>query len=111
MNTGSIVQKIWSYCDVLREFIDLYNPANRHERKETWHPERNPEGRWRKFSYKEIISRDKTSLDILWLKDANLTDLDNFPEPEVLAEEIVENIEAALASFREVADELNGEHR
>lgn len=96
--------------DDLREFIDLYNPANRHERKETWHPEKNPEGRWRKFNYEEIISRDKASLDILWLKDANLTDLDNLPEPEVLVEEIVENIAAALASFREVASELNGGH-
>jgi len=66
--------------DDLREFIDLYNPATRHERKETWHPEKNPEGRWRKFNYEEIISRDKASLDILWLKDANLTDLDNLPE-------------------------------
>jgi type I restriction enzyme M protein len=44
-----------------------------------------------------------------WLKDANLTDLDNLPDPEVLAEEIVESIEAALASFREVASELNGD--
>jgi len=67
-------------------------------------------GRWRKFNYEEIISRDKASLDILWLKDANLTDLDNLPEPEVLVEEIVENIAAALASFREVASELNGGH-
>jgi len=47
-------------------------------------------------------------LDILWLKDANLTDLDNLPEPEVLAEEIIENIEAALESFRKIATELEG---
>jgi hypothetical protein len=42
---------------------------------------RNPEGRWRKFSYAEIIARDKTSLDIFWLKDRSLADLDNLPEP------------------------------
>ncbi|MBW2087356.1 MAG: SAM-dependent DNA methyltransferase, partial [Deltaproteobacteria bacterium] len=88
--------------------IELYNPANRHERKGTWHPKKNPKGRWRKFSYEEITGRDKASLDILWLKDANLTDLDNLPEPEVLAEEIVENIEAALESFRKIATELEG---
>lgn len=75
--------------------------------QETWHPEKNPEGRWRRFGFKEIFDRDKASLDILWLKDANLTDLDNLPEPEVLAEEIIEDIEAALVSFREVAIELN----
>ncbi len=94
----------------LQEFIALYNPENRHKRKETWHPEKNPDGRWRKFIYKEITGRDKASLDISWLKDANLTDLDNLPDPEVLAEEIVETIEAALESFREVASELNGDH-
>ena len=91
----------------LRDFIALYNPENRHKRKETWHLEKNPEGRWRKFSREEITARDKASLDISWLKDANLTDLDNLPEPDVLAEEIVETIESALFSFREVANGLN----
>jgi len=52
------------------------------------------------------VARDKTSLDIFWLKDKSLADLDNLPEPEVLAEEIVQNIEAALNSFREVASGL-----
>ena len=90
----------------LQEFIELYNPANRYERKETWHPEENPEGRWRKFSYEEIIARDKASLDITWLKDADAVDLDSLPEPDVLAEEIVEQIEAALAHFKAVIREL-----
>ena len=47
-------------------------------------------------------ARDKTSLDIFWLKDKSLTDLDNLPEPDDLAEEIIENLEAGLNSFREV---------
>jgi type I restriction enzyme M protein len=93
----------------LQEFITMYNPENRHKRKETWHQEKNTEGRWRKFSYKEITDRDKASLDISWLKDANLTDLDNLPDPEVLAEEIVETIEGALESFREIAAGINSE--
>ena len=87
----------------LKEFIDCYNPLDRHKRKELWSEQKNPEGRWRKFSYEQIVARDKTSLDIFWLKDKSLADLDNLPEPEVLAEEIVQNIEAALNSFREVA--------
>lgn len=66
----------------LQDFISCYNTTNRHERKETWHPEKNPEGRWRKFAHKEIIERDKTSLDIFWLKDKSLADLDNLPEPQ-----------------------------
>lgn len=86
----------------MRDFITLYNPDNRNRRKETYSAE-NPEGRWRKFSYADILARDKTNLDIFWLKDESLTDLDNLPDPDILANEIIENIEAGLASFREVA--------
>jgi type I restriction enzyme M protein len=89
----------------LADFIECYKPEHRHKRKETWSAEKNSEGRWRKFTYDELIARDKTSLDIFWLKDKSLTDLDSLPEPEILAEEIVENIEAGLTSFRAV---LNG---
>ncbi len=86
----------------LREFVQCYNPKNRHQRTATWDAGKNPEGRWRKFSYEELIARDKTSLDVFWLKDKSLTDLDNLPEPDQLAEEIIENLEAGLNSFREV---------
>jgi type I restriction enzyme M protein len=86
----------------LQEFITCYNPENRHARKETWNAESNPEGRWRKFTYNELITRDKTSLDIFWLKDKSLTDLDNLPEPDILATEIIDNLEAGLNSFREI---------
>lgn len=86
----------------LEAFIECYNPQNRHKRKETWDAAKNPEGRWRKFTYGELTARDKTSLDVFWLKDKSLTDLDNLPEPDDLAEEIIENLEAGLASFRQV---------
>jgi len=86
----------------LADFVKCYNPQNRHERKETWDAEKNPEGRWRKYTYEELTARDKTSLDVFWLKDKSLTDLDNLPEPDELAEEIIENLEAGLNSFREV---------
>ena len=90
----------------LHDFIQCYNPTNRNDRQETW-SEENPEGRWRKYSYEEIIARDKTNLDIFWLKDQSLTNLNNLPEPDVLAAEIVEDIESGLKSFREIADTLN----
>lgn len=90
----------------LAEFIACYNPKNRHVRAETWHEQNNPEGRWRKFSYEQLIARDKTSLDIFWLKDKSLADLDNLPEPDELAEEIIENIEAALSSFKAITNSL-----
>ena len=89
----------------LREFITLYNPENRHKRKETF-GEKNPEGRWRKFKYDEIIARDKTSLDITWLKDKSLADLDNLPDPDELALDIVDNLEAGLNNFRAIIAEL-----
>lgn len=90
----------------LRDFITCYNPKNRHKRKETW-SESNPEGRWRKFEYDDIIARDKTSLDISWLKDNSLADLDNLPDPDVLAAEIIENLEAGLESFKTIVATLN----
>ena len=90
----------------LKDFIALYNPENRHKRTETYNAETNPEGRWRKFSYDEIIARDKTSLDITWLKDKSLADLDNLPDPDVLATDIIENIEAGLDSFRAIIASL-----
>ena len=91
----------------LQDFIDCYNPSNRNDRAETW-SEENPEGRWRKFTYEEIIARDKTNLDIFWLKDKSLADLDNLPDPDILANEIIENIEAGLESFKEVMETING---
>lgn len=90
----------------LADFVACYNPQNRHQRQETWHAEKNPEGRWRKFSHAELAARDKTSLDLFWLKDDSLADLDNLPDPADLAEEIIENIEAGLESFRSVAARL-----
>ncbi len=62
--------------------------------------------RWRKYIHAELAARDKTSLDLFWLKDDSLADLDNLPEPDVLAEEIIANIEAGLVNFRSVAETL-----
>lgn len=78
---------------------------NRHQRQATWSPE-NPEGRWRAYSYDELVVRDKTSLDIFWLKDASLADSDNLPAPGVIAQEIVEDLQAALEQFRLIASDL-----
>jgi len=86
--------------DDLKDFIKCYNPQNRFKRKET--------ERFKKFTYDEITSRDKTNLDIFWLKDDSLADLDNLPNPDVLALEIIENVEGGLASFKEIVDNLNG---
>jgi type I restriction enzyme M protein len=90
----------------LQDFITCYQPENRFTRKETYNAETNPEGRWRKFTYEEITNRDKTSLDITWLKDKSLADLDNLPDPDVLALDIMENLEAGLENFRSIIKQL-----
>lgn len=92
----------------LKDFIACYHPANINKRKETYHPESNPDGRWRKFTYDEIMERDKTSLDITWIKDKSLTDLDNLPDPDVLANDIIENLKSGIESFEEIMEAING---
>lgn len=90
----------------LADFIKCYNPENRHERTETW-SEDNLDGRFRRFYIQEILERDRTSLDIFWLKDKSLADLDSLPEPDVLASDIIENLQSALESFQELQAQLN----
>jgi len=93
----------------LDEFVELYLPASQGSaqasRRETWSDE-NPDGRWRSYDYEELTARDKASLDIFWLKDDSLEDSDNLPEPGVIAAEIVEDLQAALEQFREIAEDL-----
>ena len=92
----------------LKDFIECYNPTNINKRKETYNVETNPEGRWRKFTYQEIIERDKTSLDISWIKDESLTDLANLPDPDVLANDIIEDLKSSIESFEEIMLTING---
>lgn len=90
----------------LADFIKCYNPENRHNRSETW-SEENPDGRWRKFKVDDIFARDKTSLDIFWIKDKSLADLDNLPDPDVLASDIIDNLQSAIDSFNALMGTLN----
>ena len=87
----------------LGDFVKCYNPENRHVREETW-GESTPDGRWRAYQRERLLQRDKASLDIFWLKDASMTDVENLPEPEVLAEEIIEHLRSALSSFEAVSE-------
>ncbi|MDE3260865.1 MAG: N-6 DNA methylase, partial [Acidobacteriota bacterium] len=89
----------------LEDFVTCYRPGERHRRKTTWSPE-NEGGRWRAFEYDELAKRDKLNLDLLWLRDSTLEDGESLPEPEVLAAEIVEDLQAALEAFQSVAVEL-----
>ena len=82
----------------LQDFIACYNPENRHDRKET--------ERFKCFAYDELMQRDKVSLDIFWLRDESLEESENLPEPDVIAAEITENLEAALEQFASIYEEI-----
>ncbi|HYH16098.1 MAG TPA: N-6 DNA methylase, partial [Flavisolibacter sp.] len=90
----------------LQDFVQCYNSFDLDKRQQTWSKD-NPEGRWRRYNYEEVIARDKVNLDIFWLKDNNLIDLENLPEPNDLINEIIENIESALTNFKTIRDSIN----
>lgn len=82
----------------LDDFVQCYQPGNLSLRQQT--------ERFRRFAYEELIQRDKLNLDIFWLKDDSLEDVDSLPAPDIIAAEIVENLEAALEQYRGVAEAL-----
>ena len=91
--------------NALDDFVACYRPANRHDRTPTWSPE-TPGGRWRPFPYEELLARDKVSLDLFWLKDDSLEDAASLPNPDLLAQEIVEDLRAALDQFAAIHADL-----
>ena len=88
------------------EFVACYQPGALHKRKATW-SEETPDGRWRCYDYEEIQKRDKLSLDLFWIKDRSLTDTDSLPAPDVIAAEIVDELEAALEQFAKISRRLS----
>src|SRR5206468_324976 len=82
----------------LEDFVQGYKAENRRERAES--------ERFKRFPYDKLIQRDKVSLDLIWLRDDSLEDTDNLPPPGVIAQEIVEDLEAALAEFAAIAESL-----
>ncbi len=93
----TLVENTLSYKD-LEDFVKCYNTDNRAKRKES--------ERFKRFTYEEIIKRDKLNLDIFWLKDKSLEDMENLPEPKVLAADIIKGLASALAGFEEASKEL-----
>jgi type I restriction enzyme M protein len=82
----------------LDDFVACYNPKNRHKRTES--------ERFKSFTYDELLKRDKVNLDIFWLKDEALEDSANLPAPEIIAQEISDDLEAALEEFATIAEDL-----
>jgi type I restriction enzyme M protein len=85
----------------LEPFVAAFRADDRIRREES--------ERLRRFSYEELLQRDKASLDLIWLRDESLEDGENLPDPAVIAAEIVEDLEAALAQFSEITSSLAAE--
>ena len=83
----------------LQDFIRCYHPKNRHDRHES--------ERFKAFGYEELVARDKANLDIFWLKDESLEDSENLPDPDILAQEMVDDLQVALEHFTEVINSLD----
>jgi type I restriction enzyme M protein len=82
----------------LRDFVDCYNADDRSKRGET--------EQFRAFGYEELVGRDKANLDIFWLRDKSLEGSDDLQPPDVIAAEIMDNLEAALEQFAEIHEDL-----
>ena len=82
----------------LKDFVRLYQAPKRNNREES--------ERFKRFTYADLMARDKANLDIFWLKDDSLADTENLPKPAILAAEIVEDLEEALEEFRAVEEQL-----
>ena len=83
----------------LDDFVACYNQKDRTARKES--------ERFKAFTYEELTKRDKVNLDIFWLKDDALEESANLPAPEIIAQEITDDLEAALEQFATIAEDLN----
>jgi type I restriction enzyme M protein len=84
--------------DDLSDFIRAFRAEKRHKRVES--------ERFHSFGYEQLLQRDKVSLDLIWLRDESLEGSADLPPPDVIAAEIVEDLEAALAEFAQIAASL-----
>ena len=78
-----------------------YNPENRLRREES--------ERFRRYAYDDLVKRDKANLDIFWLRDESMEDTAALPPPGVIADEILEDLRAALEQMEEIAGDLGTE--
>ena len=92
----------------LDDFVNCYHAEDISGRKETYDPAGNPQGRWRKYGIDEIMARDKTSLDITWIRQgADTQDLPlcqlmaNIREQSQSISQAVSELEKLLANINE----------
>lgn len=89
----------------LDDFVACYYPDNIATRKETYNAGTEPNGRWRKYSTEELLNRDKTSLDITWMK---IEDNDDRSLSELMADikSSSDKIASAVSKLQELLSQL-----
>lgn len=92
----------------LQDFIDCYRPGELLAKRQETGSEENEDGRWRKFTYEELMARDKVNLDIFWLRDESLEDWADLREPDEIVEDMIEDLEAALEQLQMMMTDLGG---
>lgn len=85
----------------LKDFVEVFRPDDRHSRIET--------ERFRRFTYDELLARDKVSLDVFWLREQTLEEVDELPSPHVLAAEIAEDLAMAMDEFADIASSFSAD--
>lgn len=83
----------------LDDFVACYNAHDINARKETYDAESNPNGRWRRYSVEEILERDKTSLDITWIRATSDDD-------DLTLGELINNIDEKSANIMDAVSKL-----
>ena len=86
----------------LDDFVACYHAENLSARKETYNAESNPNGRWRKYPVTELLKRDKTSLDISWIKETNDDDDMTLTELMTTIQQKSDNICKAVSQLQEL---------
>ena len=87
------------------EFLNCYCAGHLQDRRETY-SEETPDGRWRKYSYEQIIERDKTNLDISWIRSGAAEDERTLAELLEEIEEKASNINIAVEALKDLLGEL-----
>jgi type I restriction enzyme M protein len=83
----------------LEDFVQSFKPGARSQRVES--------ERFKRFTYDELNKRDKTNFDIIWLKDDSIVDAADLPAPDVIAQEILESLQAAVSEIQAILDDLD----
>jgi type I restriction enzyme M protein len=91
--------------ECLMPFMQCYHAKKREDSLEAW-SEENPNGRWRKFSYSILTARDKCNLELVWLKDKSMVELENLASPKVMMGQVIDGLQDVLAQFLFLKKEL-----